>query len=97
MAGKSIGLFPLQRANAEAILPELQAMFAPFDPTGAEPSLIRFLALSRMNAILAIAGDPKEVREVGDWVSQFDHGQTAASSSTSTISSTPPPRRSPSC
>ena len=42
MAGKSIGLFPLQRANAEAILPELQAMFAPFDPTGAEPSLIRF-------------------------------------------------------
>ena len=77
MAGKAIGLFPLQRANAEAVVPELQAVFAPFDPTGAEPSLIRFLALSRLNAILAIAGDPKEVREVGDWVSRFDHGQTA--------------------
>jgi general secretion pathway protein D len=77
MAGKSIGLFPLQRANAEAVLPELQAVFAPFDPTGAEPSLIRFLALSRLNAILAIAGDPKEVREVGDWVMRLDRGQTA--------------------
>ena len=77
MAGKAIGLFPLQRANAEAVLPELQAVFAPFDPTGAEPSLIRFLALSRLNAILAIAGDPKEVREVGEWVTRLDHGQTA--------------------
>ena len=76
MAGKSIGLFPLQRANAEAVIPELQAIFAPFDPTGAEPSLIRFLALARLNAVLAIAGDPKQMREVGEWVSRLDHGQT---------------------
>ena len=77
MAGKSIGLFPLQRANAEAVIPELQAIFAPFDPTGAEPSLVRFLPLARLNAVLAIAGDPQQVREVGDWVDRLDRGQAA--------------------
>lgn len=77
MAGKSIGMFPLQRATVEAIIPELQAIFAPFDPTGAEPSLIRFLPLARMNAVLAIAGDPDQIREIGGWVNRLDHGQAA--------------------
>ena len=76
MAGKSIRLFPLQRANAEAIVPELQAIFAPFDPTGAEPSLIRFVALARMNAVLAIGGETEQIREVEQWVSRLDRGQT---------------------
>jgi general secretion pathway protein D len=79
MAGKTIGLFPLQRANAEAVIPELQAIFAPFDPSGAEPSLTRFLPLARLNAILAIAGDPQQVREIGAWVSRLDHGQAVGS------------------
>lgn len=75
MAGKSIGLFPLQRANAEALIPELQGIFAPFDPTGAEPSLIRFMPLARMNAVLAVAGDAAQIREVGNWVTRLDRGQ----------------------
>jgi general secretion pathway protein D len=79
MAGKAIGLFPLERANVEAVIPELQAIFAPFDPTGAEPSLIRFLPLARLNAVLAIAGDPAQVREVGAWVSRLDRGQAVGS------------------
>ena len=79
MAGKAIGLFPLERANAEAVVPELQAIFAPFDPTGSEPSLIRFLPLARLNAVLAIAGDPEQMREVGSWVSRLDRGQAAGS------------------
>ena len=79
MAGKAIGLFPLQRANVEAVIPELQAIFAPFDPTGAEPSLVRFLPLARLNAVLAIAGDPEQVREVGSWVSRLDRGQAVGS------------------
>ncbi len=69
----------LQRANVEAVIPELQAIFAPFDPTGAEPSLIRFLPLARLNAVLAIAGDPEQVREVGSWVSRLDRGQAVGS------------------
>ena len=79
MAGKAIGLFPLQRANVEAVIPELQAIFAPFDPTGSEPSLIRFLPLARLNAVLAIAGDPEQVREVGSWVSRLDRGEAVGS------------------
>ena len=79
MAGKAIGLFPLQRANVEAVIPELQAIFAPFDPTGSEPSLVRFLPLARLNAVLAIAGDPEQVREVGSWVSRLDRGEAVGS------------------
>ena len=50
-----------------------------FDPTGAEPSLIRFLPLARLNAVLAIAGDAEQVREVGAWVSRLDRGQSVGS------------------
>src|SRR4029078_2782982 len=79
MAGKSIGLFPLQRANAEALIPELQAIFAPFDPTGAEPSLVRFVALARMHAVLAVGGAADQIREVDQWVSRRDHGKAVGS------------------
>jgi general secretion pathway protein D len=75
MAGKSIGLFPLQRTTSEAIIPELQAIFAPFDPTGAEPSLMRFLPIARLNAVLAIGSDPEQVREVSRWVQRLDGGE----------------------
>lgn len=75
MAGKSIGLFPLRRTNPEAIIPELQAIFSPFDPTGAEPSLIRFLPVARMNAVLAIGGDPDQIQEVDQWVARLDRGE----------------------
>ena len=76
MAGKSIGLFPLSTATAQAVIPELQAVFAPFDPTGAEPSLIRFMPVARLNAVLAIGGDPEQIREVGQWVQRLDRGET---------------------
>jgi general secretion pathway protein D len=76
MAGKSIGLFPLERGTAEAIIPELQAIFSPFDPTGAEPPLIRFLPIARMNAVLAVGTDPEQVAEVDRWVRRLDHGQS---------------------
>ena len=75
MAGKSIGLFPLQRTTAEAVIPELQAIFSPFDPTGAEPSLMRFLPIARLNAVLAIGTDPDQIREVSRWVARLDHGE----------------------
>ena len=68
MAGKSIGLFPLQRANAEALIPELQAIFAPFDPTGAEPSLVRFMPLARHERRSGDRRRSQQVREVGAWV-----------------------------
>jgi general secretion pathway protein D len=76
MAGKSIGLFPLQRTTAEAIIPELQAIFSPFDPTGAEPSLVRFLPIARLNAVLAIGTDPEQVQEIDRWVARLDRGET---------------------
>lgn len=75
MAGKSIGLFPLERTSPEALIPELQAIFSPFDPTGAEPSLIRFLPVARLNAVLAIGGDPEQMQEVDRWVTRLDRGE----------------------
>ena len=77
MAGKSIGLFPLQRATAQAVIPELQAVFAPFDPTGAEPSTMRFLPIARLNAVLAIGSDTQQIQEVGNWVNRLDHGEAS--------------------
>jgi general secretion pathway protein D len=76
MANKPIGLFPLRMTTPEAVIPELQAIFGPFDPTGAEPSMIRFLPIARMNAVLAVGGDPDQMTEVEGWVRRLDRGRT---------------------
>ena len=65
LAGKSIGIFPLQHATPEALAPELQSLFA---RPGAAPQgqgefqPVQFMPISRLNAILAVevaAADPR--------------------------------------
>ena len=75
MAGRSVGLFPLQRSTPEAIIPELEAVLLPPRAVGDEP-LIRFLPVKRLNAVLAIAGDPQQIVRVETWVSRLDRGNT---------------------
>ena len=89
MAGKSIGLFPLQRANAEAIIPELQAIFAPV-----RPDRRRALAdpLPAAGPAERGAGDRRRPRADARGRALGRRGSTAARpsapSSTSTTSST---------
>lgn len=76
MAGRSVGLFPLRLGTPEAIIPELQTIFTPFDPSGAELPSIRFVPVARLNAVLAVGSDPDQIAEVERWVTRLDQGKT---------------------
>ena len=77
LAGKSVGIFPLQRATPEAMVPELQTLFARGGaaPQGqAEFQSVQFMPISRLNAILAIASSAQQIRQVQQWVYRLDEG-----------------------
>lgn len=78
LANKSVGIFPLQYATPEALIPELEALFAEPVPagTGQRPA-VQFLPIARLNAVLALAGSPGQMLQVEQWVGRLDRGRTA--------------------
>ncbi|HEX8375422.1 MAG TPA: secretin N-terminal domain-containing protein, partial [Geminicoccaceae bacterium] len=76
LADKSIGIFPLKVTAAESVIPELQAIFGPLDPTSADVPLVRFVPVARLNAIIAVGTNPAQIREVERWVARLDRGRT---------------------
>jgi general secretion pathway protein D len=64
MAGRSVGIFPLQTATPEALLPELEGLYAPLGGFDQELRGVRFLPMSRLNAVLAIASQPEQLVEI---------------------------------
>lgn len=78
LANRSVGIFPLQYATPEALVPELEALFAePIPPgTGQRPT-VQFLPIARLNAVLALTGSPSQMLQVEQWVARLDRGRTA--------------------
>ena len=71
-AGRSFALRPLQEASPEQVVDELNAMFAP--PSGGQSPAIRFLAVQRMNAVLAIADEEPLLDEALGLIRDLDQG-----------------------
>jgi general secretion pathway protein D len=74
LSGKSVGIFPLNVATPESIIPELEALFGA--GTAADPTsgLVRFMPMARLNAVLAIANSPQQIVQAQSWVSRLDRG-----------------------
>lgn len=79
LANRSVGIFPLQYATPEALIPELEALFAePQQPgSGLRPS-VQFLPVARLNAVLALAATPEQMLEIERWVGRLDRGRTVS-------------------
>ncbi|MHA1528072.1 MAG: type II secretion system secretin GspD [Alphaproteobacteria bacterium] len=77
LAGMSFALFPVQSSNAVDVADELDALFAD-EAVGSLGSVIRFLPIERLNAILAIASRPAHLKHVGEWVTRLDRSDAAA-------------------
>jgi general secretion pathway protein D len=74
MAGRSVGIFPLQTATPELVIPELEGLFTPLDPFATQAAGVRFLPMSRLNAVLAITSQPDQLVEIERWVQRLDRG-----------------------
>jgi len=71
MKNQSVGIFPVRNASPDTIINELQNVFDS-GRDGAANTLVKFQAVNRLNAVLAIAQNPKKIDEVATWVRRLD-------------------------
>lgn len=73
LKGMSVGMYPLENAEAAKVKAELEAILAGNDPE-AEPlgGLIKLVSIDRLNAILAISPDKSSLSNVELWLNRLD-------------------------
>lgn len=74
MKGRSVGIFPLEQSAPQAVIAELQSIFAS-GPGGPGAGAITFLPIARLNAVMAVANQPAWLDEVANWVKRLDKGE----------------------
>lgn len=74
MAGMSFALLPLENAQAQDVVVELNEVFGGGQRPGPSGEVIRFLPISRMNAVLVISAQPDYLSTARNWVDRLDRG-----------------------
>lgn len=73
LQGTSFALYPVHSAEAATLAAELEAIFGAEAEGGG--SMVRFVPIERLNAILAISPNREYLRRVGTWVTRLDAGE----------------------
>ncbi len=73
LRGTSVGVFNLQHADVEQLMPKLDEMFGPKGDTPLA-GMLRFIPIKRTNALVVISTQPNYVDEVGQWIARIDQG-----------------------
>jgi general secretion pathway protein D len=73
LRGMSIGVFNLQYAKVDELMPKLDGMFGEHGDTPLAGTL-RFIPIERTNAMVVISTQPQYLQEVGDWIAKIDAG-----------------------
>lgn len=77
LAGMSVGVFPLQSADAVKVAGELDKLFGDGGKTPLA-GMFRFMPLEGQNAILAISTQPKYLHDLQLWIDRIDAGGEGA-------------------
>ncbi len=75
MRGQSVGIFPIQHSNPEPIIAELEKIVDAGEG-GVAQNVVKFLAVGRMNAVLAVTRKPEVLRRVETWITRLDNSST---------------------
>jgi general secretion pathway protein D len=73
LRGMSVGVFNLQHADVEQLMPKLDEMFGSKGDTPLA-GMLRFIPIKRTNALVVISTQPNYVDEVGSWIARIDQG-----------------------
>jgi len=73
LRGMSVGVFNLQYAKVDELMPKLDGMFGPHGDTPLA-GMLRFIPIQRTNALVVISTQPDYLGEVGNWINRIDHG-----------------------
>ncbi|MGV6853380.1 MAG: type II secretion system secretin GspD, partial [bacterium] len=77
LASMSVGLFPLDRVDAETVLPELDKVFGESAGTPLA-GMFRFMPMERLNAIMVITPQPEYLEQAELWIKRLDRGGSEA-------------------
>lgn len=73
LAGMSVGVFPLQQAEAAKTVTEMEKVFGDGSNTPLA-GMFRFMALEGINAVMVITPQPKYLAKVEEWLERLDLG-----------------------
>lgn len=73
LRGMSVGVFNLQNADVDQLMPKLDEMFGSKGDTPLA-GMVRFIPIKRTNALVVISTQPNYVDEVGNWIARIDQG-----------------------
>lgn len=77
LRGRSFGLFPLAHVEPETIIEELEAVFNK-KGKAEESDFFRFIAIDRLNAVMAITHQAHYLNEIENWVRRLDRATSAS-------------------
>lgn len=72
LKGMSTGIFRLSKSNASVVADELSSIFNFGGEEQAANSIIKFLPIERINAVLAISSQARYLDSVEEWVERLD-------------------------
>jgi general secretion pathway protein D len=73
LAGMSVGVFPLQSAEASKVVGELEKVFGEGGKTPLA-GMFRFMPLEGQNAVMVITPQAKYLTEISSWIERMDAG-----------------------
>jgi general secretion pathway protein D len=79
MRGQSVGIYPLSSSAPEPIIAELEKIMDSGD-SGLSQNVIKFQAISRLNAILVVSRKPPLLQTAATWIRRLDREDMARNS-----------------
>ncbi|MDO9270914.1 MAG: type II secretion system secretin GspD [Methylobacter sp.] len=77
LKGQSFGLFPLAHVEPETVIKELEEIFSKDGKEG-EGEFFRFIAVERLNAVMAITHRASYLKDIESWIFRLDRANTAS-------------------
>jgi general secretion pathway protein D len=79
MRGQSVGIYPIANSGPEPIIAELEKIMDSGE-SGLSQNVVKFQAISRLNAILVVSRKPALLRTAATWIRRLDNADTARTS-----------------
>jgi general secretion pathway protein D len=71
MRGQSVGVFPLQNSTPEPVIGEIEKIMDA-GQGGLTQNMVKFQAISRLNAILVVSRKPAYLKTAATWINRLD-------------------------
>jgi general secretion pathway protein D len=79
MRGQSVGIYPIANSSPDPIIAELEKIMDSGD-SGLSQNVVKFQAMSRLNAILVVSRKPALLRTAATWIKRLDSADTGRTS-----------------